>query len=136
MAFGSGDFDSDDEVMSEINMTPLVDVMLVLLIIFMVTMPVLTHAVKVRLPQASSAPAAAEPQAVTVVIDASGGLRWNDEVVDAAGLERRLAAAAQAPVPPEIRISADRDARYEPVAQALAATQRAGLARVGILTLP
>ncbi|MCC2636724.1 MAG: exbD [Moraxellaceae bacterium] len=136
MAFGSGDFDSDDEVMSEINMTPLVDVMLVLLIIFMVTMPVLTHAVKVQLPQAASAPAEPRPQAVTLVIDAAGGLRWNDEVVDAAGLERRLAAAARAPVPPEIRISADRNARYEPVAQALAATQRAGLSRVGILTLP
>ena len=137
MAFGgSGDFDSDDEVMGEINMTPLVDVMLVLLIIFMVTMPVLTHAVKVQLPQAATRPAQPPPRAVELVIDAAGRLQWNDAVVDMPELERRLAAAARAPQPPEIRISADRNARYEPVAQALAAAQRAGLSRVGIVTRP
>ncbi|MES2919418.1 MAG: biopolymer transporter ExbD [Pseudomonadota bacterium] len=133
---GGGDFDSDDEVMGEINMTPLVDVMLVLLIIFMVTMPVLTHAVKVQLPEAATQPAVPSPRAVELVIDAAGRLQWNDAEVDLAGLEQRLAAAARAPLPPEIRISADRNARYEPVAQALAAAQRAGLTRVGIVTRP
>ena len=135
MRFGSPDFDDDGEVMSEINMTPLVDVMRVLLIIFMVTMPVLTHSVKLQLPRATSQPPAPAPS-VALAIDATGALRWNGESIDAAGLERRLAEAARAPMPPEIRISADRDARYEPVAQALAAAQRAGLTQVGIVTRP
>lgn len=134
MAISGGS--DDGEPMMDINTTPLIDVMLVLLIIFMVTMPVLTHAVKVKLPQAPSRPAEPAPAAVMLSIDAAGSLRWNDDVVDRAGLEQRLAAAARAPVPPEIRISADRDARYEPVAQTLAAAQRAGLTKVGMVTLP
>jgi biopolymer transport protein ExbD len=136
MAFGSGNFDSEDEVMSEINMTPLVDVMLVLLIIFMVTMPVLTHAVKIELPQATSTPEQAPPETVDVVIDAGGNYLWNNSAVSREELFARLATAAQAPVEPVLRINADKNARYDPVAQVLAAAQRAGLTKVGVVTQP
>ncbi|MCD6060474.1 MAG: biopolymer transporter ExbD [Moraxellaceae bacterium] len=136
MAFGSGNFDSDDEVMSEINMTPLVDVMLVLLIIFMVTMPVITHAVKIELPQATSTPEQNPPETVDVVIDASGNYLWNNMPVSRDELEAKLAAAAQQSAEPVLRINADKNARYDPVAQVLAAAQRAGLHKVGVVTQP
>jgi biopolymer transport protein ExbD len=135
MAFGGG-FDPDEEVMSEINMTPLVDVMLVLLIIFMVTMPVITHAVKLDLPQAASAPEQVPPQQVDLSIDAAGNYFWNDKAVSSAALSERLHAAAQEAVPPVLRVSADRNVRYEAVAKALAAAQSAGLHKVGVVTRP
>lgn len=136
MAFGTGDFDSDDEVMSEINMTPLVDVMLVLLIIFMITMPVITHSVKIELPQASSQPEQNPPETVDIVINAEGNYFWNSTPVSAEELALRLGAAAQQPTEPVLRLNADRNARYDPVAQVLAAAQRAGLQKVGVVTKP
>ncbi len=136
MAFGSGNFDSDDEVMSEINMTPLVDVMLVLLIIFMVTLPVITHAVKIDLPQAESTPEQNPPKTVDVVIDAEGNYFWNGEPVSRAALAARLEGAALQPAMPVLRLNADKNARYDPVAQVLAAAQRAGLTKVGVVTKP
>ncbi len=135
MAMGGG-FDNDDEVMSEINMTPLVDVMLVLLIIFMVTMPVLTNAVKIELPQASSAPQDVKPEHVSLSIDAEGKFFWNQEELAFAELEKRLQAAAQQQPQPELHLSADKQSRYDPVAQALAAAQRAGMSKVGFVTEP
>ncbi|MFZ5724000.1 MAG: ExbD/TolR family protein [Pseudomonadota bacterium] len=135
MSFGS--FDQDDEdVMSEINMTPLVDVMLVLLIIFMITMPVLTHAVKMDLPQAASAPEDMKPVHVTVDVDAAGRYRWNDEALDFAALEGRLQAAAHRQPQPEIHIRADRAVVYDKVAQLLSAAQRAHLVKIGFVTTP
>lgn len=131
---GSGDFDSDDEVMGEINMTPLVDVMLVLLIIFMVTMPVLTHSVKLDLPKANSAPENITPERVALAVEADGSYRWDGEIVTLAQLSRRLVAAAQRQPQPELHLRADRAVAYDAVAQALAAAQRAGMAKVGFIT--
>jgi biopolymer transport protein ExbD len=135
MAFERG-FDSDDRPMAEINMTPLVDVMLVLLIIFMVTAPLFTHAVRIDLPRARSAPSADKPQVVTLSIDSTGTLRWNDETVDEAVLTERLSAAAARDPQPEMHLRADRDARYEPIARLLSQVQSAGLNRLAIVTDP
>ena len=136
MAFGTGDFDADDEFMSEINMTPLVDVMLVLLIIFMITLPVITHAVKIELPQAESQPEQNPPETIDVVIDDGGNYFWNSAPVSRDELAVRLGTAAQQPAEPVLRINADKNVRYDPVAQVLAAAQRAGLSRVGVVTKP
>jgi biopolymer transport protein ExbD len=135
MAFERG-FESDDRPMAEINMTPLVDVMLVLLIIFMVTAPLFTHAVRIDLPRARSAPSADKPQVVTLSIDSAGTLRWNDEVVDEAALTERLTAAAARAPQPEMHLRADRDGRYEPIARLLSQVQSAGLNRLAIVTDP
>ncbi|WP_426398081.1 ExbD/TolR family protein [Ralstonia sp. 25C] len=134
MAFGS--FDNDDEVMSEINMTPLVDVMLVLLIIFIITIPVINHAVKIDLPRASNKPDDAKPQSVNVEIDAQGQVFWNNQPVDEATLQADIEKAAQQQPQPEMHLRADRSVRYERVAQVMAAIQRGGLARIGFVTEP
>jgi biopolymer transport protein ExbD len=135
MAFGSG-LDDQDEVMSEMNMTPLVDVMLVLLIIFMLTVPVLTHAVKVDLPQAQSAANDIKPETVTLAVTADGTVYWNEDVVDAAALDARLAAAAARTPQPEVHIRGDRQVAYEHVMKAMAAAQRAGVQKLGFVTDP
>ncbi len=134
MVFASQD--DSDEVMSEINMTPLVDVMLVLLIIFMITIPVMKHAVPVDLPKASSTPQDAKPQTIHLSVDAAGAYHWNDEAISDATLARRLSTASARQPQPELHLKADRAVRYERVAQALALAQRAGLRRVGFVTDP
>ena len=128
--------DEPDEVMSEINMTPLVDVMLVLLIIFMITIPVMKHAVPVDLPRASSTPQDAKPQTIHLTVDAAGGYHWNEETVSDAQLAQRLAEASGRQPQPELQLRADRAVRYERVAQALAAAQRNGIRRIGFVTDP
>ncbi|GAA0846007.1 MAG: biopolymer transporter ExbD [Cupriavidus sp.] len=135
MAFGTLDGD-DDEVMSEINMTPLVDVMLVLLIIFIITIPVINHAVKIDLPRATNQPNDAKPQSINVSVDAQGKVYWNQEEVDQAQLEQRIAAAAQVQPQPELHLRADRDVRYERVAEVMAAAQHGGLGKIGFITEP
>ena len=134
MAFGTQD--DTDEVMNEINMTPLVDVMLVLLIIFIITIPVMKHAVQIELPRASNQPQDAKPQTIRLTVDARGDYFWNDSAIDDDQLAKRFAeAAAQKPQPP-LHIRGDRAARYERVAQAMAAAQRAGLTQIGFITEP
>lgn len=135
MAFGSG-FDDSGEIMSEINMTPLVDVMLVLLIIFILTVPVLTHAVKVDLPQASNQVNEARPQTVQLSVTAGGAVHWNETVVDHSALVRNLTAAAASTPQPEVHIRGDRAVAYEHVAKVLAAAQRAGIQKLGFVTDP
>ena len=134
MSFGS--FDSDDEVMREINMTQLVDVMLVLLIIFIITIPVINHAVKIDLPRASNKPDDAKPQSVNVEINADGKVFWNNQPVDEATLQADIAQAAQQQPQPEMHLRADRNVRYERVAQVMASIQRGGLSRIGFVTEP
>ncbi|MAR91878.1 MAG: biopolymer transporter ExbD [Pseudomonadota bacterium] len=134
MAFGSGLDESSDEVMSEINMTPLVDVMLVLLIIFIITVPVLTHSVKVDLPQASNTPNEIKPQTIAISVTADTRIHWNDEVVSYPELEQRLAQAAEAEVEPEIHLRGDKRVAYEHVIRVMAAIQRAGLQKLGFVT--
>jgi biopolymer transport protein ExbD len=135
MAFG-GKLDDDNDVMSEINMTPLVDVMLVLLIIFMITVPVLTHAVKVELPRAANQASPVKPKSVTISITADGALFWDQAPLDEPELERKLKGVAGQNPQPEIRIQGDRKAQYENVIKAMAAAQRAGVLKLGFVTDP
>lgn len=134
MAFGT--FENDDEVMSEINMTPLVDVMLVLLIIFIITIPVINHAVKVDLPRASNQPNDVKPQKIDVTIDAEGQVFWNGAPIADDALQTQLAAAAAQQPQPELHLFADRNVRYESVAQVMAAAQQHGLGKIGFITDP
>ncbi|MBP8135826.1 MAG: biopolymer transporter ExbD [Rhodoferax sp.] len=134
MAFGTQD--EPDEVMNEINMTPLVDVMLVLLIIFIITVPVMKHAVNIDLPRATNQPQDAKPETIRLSVDASGSFFWNDEAVDDAGLAVRLKAEAAKSPQPELHIRGDKDVRYERVAQAMAAAQVAGVKKIGFVTEP
>lgn len=136
MAFGGGLEESNEEVMSEINMTPLVDVMLVLLIIFMITVPVLTHSVKLDLPREQNQPNVIKPQTITISVTTDGVIHWNEAVVDQAELERRLQAAAAQQPQPEIHIRGDRKVDYEHVIKAMAAAQRAGMLKLGFVTEP
>ncbi len=134
MAFGTQD--DSDEVMSEINMTPLVDVMLVLLIIFMITVPVMKHAVDIELPRASSAAQNAKPQTIRLSVDAQGIYFWNEARIDDAQLLEQLQAAAARNPQPELHIRGDRAVRYERVAQAMSAAKRAGIQKIGFVTDP
>jgi biopolymer transport protein ExbD len=128
--------DDDDGLMNEINMTPLVDVMLVLLIVFMVTIPVIRHAVKIDLPHASSQKEDTKPAQVTVSIDADGNVLWDSAKVDDAALAAKIAAAAQANPQPELHLDADRKVPYEKVAQVMSAAQAGGLTKIGFVTQP
>lgn len=134
MSFGSSD--KDDDVMSEINMTPLVDVMLVLLIIFIITVPVINHAVKLDLPRAASQPNDVKPAHIDVVIDANGVISWNGAAVDEQGLKGNIATAAAQTPQPELHLRADRKTPYENVAQLMAAAQSGGLNKIGFVTEP
>ena len=133
MSFNSYD---DQQEMSEINMTPLVDVMLVLLIIFMITVPVITHSVKVDLPQASQQPTEANPDVITLTVQRDGSLMWNDDELTFENLELRLQAVAQQEKQPELRIQGDKAVEYEKVVQVMAAAQRAGVEKLGFMTEP
>ncbi len=135
MAFG-GDFEQSDEVISEINMTPLVDVMLVLLIIFIITVPVLTHSVNVDLPRASNQPTDLKPQTVQLAVTANGDVFWNEDKLDAAALTVRLNTAAAMSPQPEIHLRGDKAVPYEHVVKTMAAVQQAGILKLGFVTEP
>jgi biopolymer transport protein ExbD len=135
MAFGNHGSDNG-EVLSEINMTPLVDVMLVLLVIFILTVPVLTHSVKLALPQAASTRERIEPKNVTLSVEAAGKVYWDQQAVAGAELEKRLAAAAHSEPQPQLRLRADRKVEYQYVARLMAAAQRAGIKQIGFVTEP
>ncbi|MEM5387935.1 biopolymer transporter ExbD [Paraburkholderia phymatum] len=128
--------DDDDGLMNEINMTPLVDVMLVLLIVFMVTIPVIRHAVKIDLPHASSQKEDTKPAQVTVSIDADGNVLWDDQKISDDALQAKIAVAAQQNPQPELHLSADRKVAYEKVADVMSAAQAGGLTKIGFVTIP
>ncbi|MDP1657517.1 MAG: biopolymer transporter ExbD [Hylemonella sp.] len=134
MAFGTQD--DTDEVMNEINMTPLVDVMLVLLIIFIITVPVMKHAVNVDLPQASSQQEQIKPETVKLSVDASGAYFINENKVSDETLPALLQAEAAKNPQPDLHIRGDKNVRYERVAQAMAMAQQAGLRKIGFITEP
>jgi biopolymer transport protein ExbD len=134
MAFGTQD--ETDEVMNEINMTPLVDVMLVLLIIFIITVPVMKHSVEIDLPRASSQPQDAKPETVRLSVDAQGAYYWNETRIEDRDLPRMLKEAAAKNPQPELHIRGDKAVRYERVAQALSAAQQAGVRKIGFITEP
>ena len=124
------------DVVSEINMTPLVDVMLVLLIIFIITVPVLTHSVKIDLPRAQNERNLVKPETVTLSITADGKTYWNETVVDETVLESRLRTAATLQPQPEVHIRGDRKVGYEHVMKAMATAQRSGILKLGFIAEP
>ena len=128
--------DDDDGLMNEINMTPLVDVMLVLLIVFMVTIPVIRHAVKIDLPHASSQKEDTKPAQINIAIEADGTVLWDGAVVSDDALKTKIAAAAQQQPQPELHLNADRKVAYEKVAQVMSAAQSGGLTKLGFVTDP
>ena len=136
MAFSNFEPEDSDEVLGEINMVPLIDVMLVLLIVFIVTLPVVRHAVTVDLPQARSSPSRDKPETVQLSIDAQGRYHWNQELLSDEALQARLEAAATQQPQPELHVRGDKAVRYERVAQAMAAAQRAGIRKMGFVTQP
>ncbi len=134
MAFnGFNEGSSSRAPLAEINMVPLIDVMLVLLVIFMVTAPLMSRAIKLDLPSASAKPAATAER-VDLSLDRDGRLYWNREAIDEATLKARLQAQAQQAPNSELHIHADRAAPYEALARVLAAASAAGLVKIGFVT--
>lgn len=136
-----GGFNSDGQqqgTMSEINMIPLIDVMLVLLIIFIITAPLMTHAIKIDVPQVSSQPAEQEPDSVDLAIRATGEMFWNSEPLEMSELRQKMAELVelQQDKPVNLRIRAESDTYYEDVAQVMAAARLAGVKRLGFITSP
>lgn len=136
MAFGGFDSGGDQKPMAEINMVPLIDVMLVLLVIFIITAPLLTHSVKIDLPKASSNPNITKPEHVQIGIRQDGRVFWNGVQAEKADLQQRMSQAATLDPQPEIHIRADRLAHYEKVAQVMSMAGKAGLKRIGFVTDP
>lgn len=132
MAFGHFDKHSDEPV-AEINMIPLVDVMLVLLVIFIITAPVLTHAVKIDLPKASSRPNLVEPETVTVAIDGDGRLYWNDAPVEEQDLNTHFTSIDTDTV---VQVRADAVTPYKIIAHVMSEANRSGVTRLGFVTEP
>ena len=128
--------DDRDDIMSEINMIPLVDVMLVLLIVCMLTAPVMTHSVLVNLPNASATPVQATPETISISIASDGGISWNGKPLDEAELKTRLQLAAEQNVSPEIHIYGDKQAAYEHIVNTMALAQQAGIEKLGFITKP
>ena len=132
----SFNLDDDDEIMSEINMTPLVDVMLVLLIIFIITVPVLTHSVKVDLPRANNQPNQIQNKPITISVNKQGQIYWNESLIDQTHLSQKLQQITQQQPQPEVHIRGDRKVEYEYVMQVMAEAQRNGVQKLGFITEP
>lgn len=127
----------EDELLASINTTPLVDVMLVLLIIFLITVPVVTHTVPVQLPAERNQPTQTRPQNINVSVDANGNLYWSQQKLSGlADLQKRLLAVTNEQPQPEVHIWGDQNAHYQAVGEVLLAAQRAGIQKVGFITQP
>jgi biopolymer transport protein ExbD len=136
MAFGGLEKRQTAAPMAEINMTPLIDVMLVLLVIFIITAPLFTHAIRLDLPKVAAAPARQTPQTISLSIDAAGKIYWNGNVLTLDQMRARFVAAGKEAQQPEIELRAERSTRYEVIAQVMGAAQQAGLERIGFVTDP
>lgn len=136
MAFGGFSQEGRSAPMSEINMVPLIDVMLVLLIVFMITAPLLTHSIKIDLPNASSETSNEKPETISLAVDESGLLHWNNEPIADDLLPARLREAAAAAVQPELQLRADRNTRYQRLAEIMAEARLAGIQKLGFVTTP
>ena len=136
MAFGGLEKRQTAAPMAEINMTPLIDVMLVLLVIFIITAPLFTHAIRLDLPKVAAAPARQTPQTISLSIDAAGKIYWNGTVLTLEQMRARFVEAGKAAEQPEIQLRAERSTRYEVIAQVMGAAQQAGLERLGFVTDP
>ena len=136
MAFGRLERTSGPTPMSEINMTPLIDVMLVLLVIFMITAPLMSSSLRLDLPKSDAAQPNDAPQFVSVALDPQGKLYFGEEVVDAAAFESRIADAARKNPRTEVQLRADKGVPYGRVAEVIGVVQKAGLSRIGFVTEP
>jgi biopolymer transport protein ExbD len=136
MAFGSFDARRHQGPMAEINVVPLVDVMLVLLVVFIITAPLLTNSVKIDLPKATSNPNITRPDHIEFAIREDGNLYWSGEKIEAAALPDRFAQEAKKQPQPELHIRADRMAHYELVALVMSHAAKGGLTRIGFVTDP
>src|ERR1041385_7632109 len=134
MAMVVGSKQRDADVMVDINTTPLIDVMLVLLIMLIITIPIQTHAVKLNMPIGTPPPPPVPPEVVTIEVDFDGTLIWNGRVVpNRQELEERLRAAAETPVQPEVHLRPNKLVKYESVAMVMASAQRLGLKKIGLI---
>jgi biopolymer transport protein ExbD len=136
MSIGSPDGD-EDEVIGTINTTPLVDVMLVLLIIFLITIPVVTHTIPVKLPSETNQPYKTKPENINIAVNKDGDMFWNEKLVpDTTVLLEKLKIVAVIVPQPEVHIRGDQDTRYEFIGKVILTAQRAGIAKVGFITEP
>ena len=131
-----GDGGDEDKAMSEINTTPLVDVMLVLLIIFLITIPVITQTIKVELPKIANQPTKTKPENITIAVDAAGDVFWNTAKVTDEQLRDLIRSVAIQQPQPEIHIRGDQGVKYEYVGRVILAVQRGGVLKVGFITEP
>ncbi|WP_276809415.1 ExbD/TolR family protein [Castellaniella defragrans] len=136
MAFGSFDSKGPGTTMSEINMVPLIDVMLVLLVIFIITAPLLSHSIRINVPQVTAQPVEQKPAVIDLAIDPSGALFWNEQPIAEEDLQARFASEATADPQPEVRIRADVETRYGLLARIMGAARQAGMKRLGFVTTP
>ena len=136
MAFGGFSKGGESAPMAEINMVPLIDVMLVLLVIFIITAPLLTHAVKIDLPKATSNANLTKPDHIAVSINSAGELFWNGEPVDKPQLAARLAAASRLDPQPELHLRADKTTQYQVLAEVMATAGKTGITRIGFVSDP
>ena len=137
MSMNVGSADAEDEMVTTINTTPLVDVMLVLLIIFLITVPVAIQTVKVVLPAETNVPTQTKPENIVISIDKEGLIYWNQQLVPTnKDLIDRLKEVAVIKPQPEVHIRGDRDSRYESVGRVVFGCQRAGIVKVGFITEP
>jgi biopolymer transport protein ExbD len=134
MAVGSGSKSGEPEIMAEINTTPLIDVMLVLLIMLIITIPIQLHSVNLNMPVGNPPPPTTPPEIVKINIGPSGSVLWNGETLaDLGSLESRLAAASTQAVQPELHIRPDKKVPYRHVAAVMSSVQRKGLTKVGLV---
>ena len=137
MAFGGFNKSAANSMpMAEINMVPLIDVMLVLLVIFIVTAPMITHAVKIDLPQASSQPDLTTPDKIELSIDGSGALFWNGDALPREDLNAHLAQIAQQTPQPELHLRADKTTQYQVLAEVMSVAAQEGVSKIGFVTEP
>ncbi|TCS36816.1 outer membrane transport energization protein ExbD [Paucimonas lemoignei] len=136
MAFGGFNQNQQQAPMADINVTPMVDVMLVLLVIFIITAPLFTHAIKLDLPSAQAEAAPEKPQTISLSINGEGQIFWGNEAITQKDLEARLTQAAKQQPQPELHLRADKATRYEIIAQVMAAAQANGVTKMGFVTEP
>lgn len=137
MAMMVGSEDSDEDVIASINTTPLVDIMLVLLIIFLITVPVAIHTVPVNLPEEKNTPYATTPENIQLAVNKNGDVFWNEKyVANKETLFNRLQVEAQKRPQPEVHIRGDQLTRYDAIDQVISATQQAGIGKIAFVTTP
>lgn len=134
MTFGNDTY--EQQPLAEINMIPLIDVMLVLLVVFIITAPLLTQSIKIDLPQVAAQTHIEMPEAIVLALDAQGALHWNDMAISDTELPAKLLETAVKKPQPELHLRADKETRYQKVAEVMGLAQKAGIKKMGFITEP